>query len=137
MAMRDADIAEVKASHGLEPLESLELGLKRSRYATVVTFDGVPSVIYGLANCCMLTGIGSPWMLASENVNNHLRALLKLSPPIVREMLEICPKLYNYVDVRNRQSIRWLVWLGFKFEPAEPYGLDNLPFHRFSMEKGA
>lgn len=41
--------------------------------------------------------------------------------------------LTNYVDARNAVSIRWLRWLGFEIEPAAPFGIHGLPFHRFSM----
>ncbi len=51
-------------------------------------------------------------------------------------MLDLFPHLQNYVDARNEISIRWLKWLGFRFDPKPvPYGIWGLPFLRFQMEK--
>ena len=41
--------------------------------------------------------------------------------------------MFNYVDARHTDAIRWLKWLGFTLHPATPYGPFDLPFHKFTM----
>ena len=43
------------------------------------------------------------------------------------------PFMFNYVDARHTDAIRWLKWLGFEFDEAAPYGPFDLPFYRFTM----
>ena len=134
--MRSGDIDEVWASHNATPFEALKISINASEYCVVALADDEPVAVFGLIVRDMLTGTGCPWLLGSESVKNYRRELLEYSPQVVSEMLEICPRLYNYVDVRNKPSIRWLKWLGFEFEPATPYGVEGLPFHRFYRTRG-
>ena len=43
------------------------------------------------------------------------------------------PYMFNYVDVRHKEAIRWLKWLGFTLNEPTPYGPFGLPFHKFHM----
>lgn len=78
-------------------------------------------------------GIGSPWLLATDDVQLCPGTLTKLTKAHIAEMLKVYPRLVNMVDARNGDSVRWLARLGFVIEPAVPYGVAGLPFHRFTM----
>lgn len=133
--MRDADRVEVWESHRLTPHQALEYGLKLSDYAVVVEADGVPVAAFGLTKECVLTGAGVPWMLTSSKSLNYKREFLLQSPAVVAEMLNICPRLSNYVHADNRVSIRWLKWLGFTIDEPMPVGVNKALFHRFHFER--
>lgn len=133
--MRDADRAEVWASHKKTPLESLVQGWDSSHFAVIVTVDNVPCVMIGLVKRDVLSGHGIPWLLGTEGALKHRRQFLALSPPVIQEMLSICPMLYNYVHAKNTVSIEWLRWLGFTICDPEPYGVFGEPFHKFFIEK--
>lgn len=79
-------------------------------------------------------GIGSPWLLATDDVSACPGTLTKLTKLHIAEMLKVYPRLLNMVDARNEDSVRWLARLGFEIAPAAPYGVAGLPFHRFTME---
>lgn len=134
--MREADRIEVKASSGLTPYESLKYSCDKSNFTVVVMVDDMPIAVFGLSVINALTGLGTPWLLSSEEAMNHKREFFKLSPSIIQEMLSICPKLYNYVHAENKVSIKWLKWLGFTVEsdPVE-YGVKGEKFHKFYMNK--
>ncbi len=133
--MREADRAEIWASHRSTPLDSLMLGWKRSTSSVVVCVDGKPCVMLGLVIHDILTGTGIPWLLGTETALKHKREFFKLSPPVVDEMLETCPRLFNYVHDQNKVSIKWLQWVGFTIDDPEPIGVAGEMFHRFHMEK--
>lgn len=133
--MRHADAVEVMASHGYTPIDALMSGWDQSHFATIVTADGIPVAMFGLTSVNRLSGIGVPWLLSSEVAMQYKREFLLQSPPVVEQMLNICPKLYNYVHAENKVSIRWLKWLGFTIDEPGPFGVDGAMFHRFHLEK--
>jgi hypothetical protein len=75
-------------------------------------------------------------MLGANAVNRHKKAFLSLTPGVIEEMLTICPRLYNMVHGRNKESIRWLKWLGFTIDDPVPHGPDSELFHKFHLEVG-
>lgn len=96
--------------------------------------DSRPVCMFGVTPIDILGGVGSPWLLGTDEVKKYANTFLRLNKSYVAKMLELFPYLQNYVDTRNEISIRWLKWLGFKFGPEPiPYGIWNLPFFRFSM----
>lgn len=133
--MRDADAAEVWASHRCTPIESLMRGWDLSEFSVVVECDGVPCTMLGLVITCPMTGAGTPWLLSSNHALKYKREFLVQSPPVIAQMLDICPRLSNHVHAKNRVSIRWLKWLGFTIDDPMPAGANKELFHRFHLEK--
>lgn len=133
--MRDEDRREVWASSNSTPYEALFNGWNASHLVTVVTVNNIPCVMLGLVKRDVLSGHGVPWLLGTEGALKHRRQFLKLSPPVIEEMLNVCPVLYNYVHVENTLSIVWLRWLGFTIMNPEPYGANGELFHKFFIER--
>ena len=133
--MREEDIIEVWASGRHTPIEALEMSIKNSRKIVIVYADDVPLAALGIVSRDFLSGVGVPWLLSADQALKHKRQFLELSPPVIEEMLDMCPKLINYVHAENRLSIRWLKWLGFTIEDAKPTGPGGELFHRFTMER--
>lgn len=133
--MRDADVAEIWASHRHTPIDALMRGWELSDLSVIVECDGVPCTMLGLVVDCVLTGSGTPWLLSSNHALKYKREFLIQSPPVIEQMLDTCPRLSNHVHTKNRVSIRWLKWLGFTIEEPLPVGIDKELFHRFHLEK--
>jgi hypothetical protein len=134
--MSEADRDEVAAAVGMGPFRALADSLERSVAAwTGMVDDARPVCMFGVTPLDILGGIGSPWLLGTDEVKKYGLAFLKLSRGYVPRMLDLFPVLVNYVDVRHEVAIKWLKWLGFKFDP-EPvsYGIWGLPFYRFEMK---
>lgn len=131
-AMRQADVDEVRAASGLSPLVATLSSLDGSVLAWAgVADDGEPFAICGVAPYAGATG--SPWLLATDRLYDHRAFFLRNTRPVVEIMLRVYPVLINYVDARHRDSIRWLMWAGFKIDKLEPhYGVERRPFFRFS-----
>jgi hypothetical protein len=131
--MREADRNEIWASHRSLPLAAITRGSKNSELCAVARIEGVPCAIVGMVSSDILTGAGVPWMLGTDHLMKHQSALLRESPAIINDMLSVCERLYNYVHIGNKASIRWLKWLGFEMQPAEPYGISGDLFYKFEM----
>lgn len=133
--MREADRREVMASHGFTPIESLTASLKVSRYATVATSGGIPWAVFGLADYGILSNIGCPWMLGTNDVVKNGRDLMRHSPKVIYEMLNVYSTLQNYVHVENIVSVNWLQRIGFTLYPAIPYGMNGELFYPFQKKR--
>lgn len=129
--MRDEDRDEVWASDNYTPLEAMMTGWKLSDYCVIISVNGEPCVMIGLLQRDILTGRGIPWMLGTDGSVKYRSKFLSVVPGIMKQMLSICPNLYNYVHVKNKVSIRWLKRIGFTLCDPAPYGCDGELFHKF------
>jgi hypothetical protein len=130
--LRDEDVAEIWAANRATPLDALLLGV-RSKYGKAWTgLDGNEvKLMFGVTANSAFTSIGVPWFLSAPLTPSQDVALARRSIYYVEMMRADFPMLENYTDARHKAAIRWLRWCGFTVEPAEPYGVDKLPFHRF------
>lgn len=132
--MRDADRAEIVASHGPDTLATLARAVRLSTHAlTVRDADERLLCIMGVAPISLIEGIGSPWMLGTNTLGDWPRTLARDARRYIGEVARVYPVLENYVDVRNTASVTLLAWLGFSFDAPRPYGVAGLPFMRFEM----
>lgn len=133
--LRDADRREVQAIRGPVPMyDTLALAVLRSTHYWVSVAGDEPIAMFGVAPTDLLSGIGSPWFLATDRAEGYPRSLVVEGRRYALRMLEVYPHLMNYVDARNTRSIRWLKHIGFEVHPAEPMGIAGLPFHPFEMK---
>ena len=133
--MRDEDVTEVWATARHNPREAIDISIKCSHYASVVTINGTPMVILGLSVHNVLTGSGAPWLLGTHQALGHKRKFLSETHQVVDAMLNICPNLHNFVYAENKISIRWLKWMGFSIGDPIPYGPAGELFHPFNMTR--
>lgn len=130
--LRAADRAEVWASHRATPIQALETSVRLScSDAWAGLADGALVCLWGVVPLSLVSRIGSPWLLASDDLERHQVAFLRRCRGMVDQMQAPYRLLTNHVDARNRLSIRWLRWMGFEIAPVAPWGPDGLPFHRF------
>lgn len=101
---------------------------------SAVDQDGRLVAMLGVVAADLLGGLGVPWMLGTDLVEQQQRALVRLSRAYIPRMMQALPKLVNYVDARNERAIRFLRHAGFYVAKAEPHGPLGLPFHPFIMK---
>lgn len=135
---RPADVAELWASSRTTPAEAMRRGMAASGDCYTGLFDDVPVCMFGAAPLSILGGQAAAWMIGSAALDRLRvqKALLVLSFPVVDYLSQQYPALlYNFVDARNTTAIRWLRWLGFRFDPPIPYGVDQIPFLPFYIRR--
>lgn len=135
-SMRDADVAEVRASGGLTPQEALEASVRWSAQAYAAKFDGELAAIFGVGRASFLSGVGIPWLLGTPVLLLHPHAFHRASQAFVAAWLEEYDSLEQMVDVRNFRSLRWLRHLGFTVEEPRLWGYERRPFCRVHIERG-
>lgn len=131
--MREADAREVFAASGWAPDYALRRSLELSSgWAVTVIDEEGPA---GMAGLALEERRGCPWLLGTPRLTaGRRRWFLKAAAFFVEKMKTDADYLENFVDARNPTSIRWLRWCGFTIHEPEPYGLLQLPFHRFTWE---
>ena len=71
--MRSYDRDEVYAASGSSPHEALVSSYDRSIETFTGLADDVPFMIFGVAPVLILSSMGTPWLLCSENIWDHRR----------------------------------------------------------------
>lgn len=132
--MRDADRNEIWAASHESPFQSLSNGLINSDPCFTAKADGIPFAMFGVNR--FSKGLGVIWLLGTESVKTNYRNFLKLSIVALEYLLDEYPRMFNFVDARHKESIRWLEWLGARICKPEPFGEDQLPFHYFEFRRG-
>jgi hypothetical protein len=133
-AARPADRAELWASHRMTPRRAIETGLLVTPDARTALFDGEPACVFGVNPGSLLGGAATPWMVGTGLLERYPLAFLRRSRPVVADWAARYTVLANHVDARNTFAVAWLRWLGFRIDEPVPYGVDQLPFHPFSLE---
>jgi hypothetical protein len=130
--MREADREEIWAASHRTPKQALESVFQMRGTKTGLANEEVVC-IFGVVELSLLGSRGSPWLLGADAITKYARPFLRRNKAYLEEMKKRFIFMENWVDARNTEAIRWLEWLGFEIEEARPYGLDQLPFHHFTM----
>jgi len=132
--MREIDVQEIWASHRIRPLPALVHLVRTSEVAKTGREGEDIVLMFGMIRQNLLGSAGTVWMLATDLLDLHsFRFLRECGTGIVAISAEFTI-IENYCDARNSITVRWLKWLGFTVEEAEPYGVYNMPFHHFYKE---
>jgi len=130
--MRTHDVKEIWSSHRSLPEQALTKGLARGKAWTAL-LDGEPFVMFGVTDGDLLTGLGIPWLLATDELDTVSRDFLKYTKEYMPQVINGYSRLQNYVHAENTQSILWLKWIGFTLREKLRFGYDNEYFYRFEM----
>lgn len=100
--------------------------LGRSQHIWIGRFDGEVACIFGVICPTMLSDTAYLWLhVDEESVDGNQFLFVRYSQRVVGWLLEEYTTVVGYTHVEAQQSIRWLKWLGAKFD--EPAG-NLLPF---------
>jgi hypothetical protein len=130
--LRSADLQEIKAGSGCDPLAMLLDGIKKSdRCFAVIAPDVEPVAVFGVVPFPDKPGVGIPWMLGSDKLLDFRKQLLREGRTHLARLARHYTMLVNSVDKRNTVHIRWLRWMGVTFVGESILGPQRLPFLDF------
>lgn len=134
--LRPADYQEIIAS-GFDPYTAA-MDSWRTSYRRWMILTGRGVVMFGLVKESLLGPVGIVWAVGTKEIKKVKKSFIKNSYFYRNEMLKDASILFNYVDIRNTFSIKWLKWLGFKVEIDKPIfrGPFDMPFYRFFYAEG-
>lgn len=136
--MRSVDRNEVEAGFGSDVnlIDMLFDGVSTSyQPGACVGNDGKLWCLFGVVPIgTQLTNTGLLWLLATTEFDRHPKSFTIQAKNYIEWVRATrFPVLTNFVDARNRKTIRWLQHLGFTMDITVPYGVSGLPFHRFHI----
>ena len=128
--LRQQDLNEITASHGMSAVNTLSLSFKISNETNTIIHEGEVIGMFGYGSDG--DEVAVPWLLASDKLPKISKEFLPQSKRWVDGVAAAYPVLVNRVDVRNTVAIRWLKFLGFKFiTRIENYGVGQIAFYEF------
>lgn len=132
--LRSADSAEIIAACGnlVEGCFSA-LAMSDDPIAMRDTEGGL-IVVYGVAPTMLLSGQAAPWLLGTERMRANAKGVIHDIRLYLQFLSEHYSRLFNYVDARNAESIRWLAGLGFAIGEPVPQGPFKMAFRPFEMD---
>lgn len=134
--LRDEDRIEMEADRGSNWREEVLKRTLELEDVTMVHYEDKPIIMYGvipqeLPAACVggslnkdrsIEYAGAVWLLATkEIIKNQVQFFRECRKELKRWDKEY-KWLYNYVHNGNSQAIKWLKWLGFKFDCPRPLG---------------
>lgn len=131
--LRRADVEEIWAGPGVSPKIAVAWSIAMSDPGWAVEIDDRPLALFGAQP--VQGGVGVPWLVATEEIEKYPVHFFRVSRDVVDVLKERYRYLENRTDARNALSLRWLEWAGFTIEPAEPWGVAGMEFHRFWWRK--
>lgn len=133
--LRLDDINEIWKSHHVAPETALFEGFTNSVMCFTVERNEKAIAMFGIIPMTILGNTGIVWLLASPELEMIQKTFLRHSKHFIGIMLGCYPILINWVDVENRQSVKWLRWCGAQFGPVMPYGIEGQPFQFFEFRR--
>lgn len=82
---------------------------------------------------CLPSGWG--WLLTTNLVEKHRKLFWDLTKQLLWDLLRYWHTLENFIDVRYEKALRWGKYLGFQFDPPEPFGVSGLPAQHFVVSR--
>ena len=117
---------------GCHPILLLPNAVKESIIARGVYLnDGTIIAAFGCAGIFM--GDGSPWLVASNDLERYWKSFAIESLKVVREFRNLFFSLKNMVYVNNHMAIKWLKWCGFRLDGPVKWGPYEADFYELSI----
>lgn len=136
--LRKSDVNEIKAASGSTPEAALVDSFEVSDPDMIWSAEryGQVEVMFGAND---INGeVGGIWMLGSDAIYQNPRNFLKHCNEYLDVMHTRYPYLTNFVSVKHRAALRWIMKLGFvavQFIPE--YGSGRQPFIQFVSFRSA
>ncbi len=129
--LREADVAEVKAASGLNPVDAITPGIKQGDAYVVCLPDDTPVAIFGVVPMPD-EGLGAVWMVATNQFHLLHRQFLRECRREIERLGKGYRALFNFTDARNKVHHRWIKWAGFTIiKRHEKFGHEGRPFLEF------
>ena len=133
--MRKPDRLEVWALNHLTPKEALKESFEASEIAISIIYNNEVVAMMGTSRKSLISDTAIVWLLTSNVIPKMAVTFAKNSRMVIDHFLGHYAELENWVDARYISCINWLKWCGAEIEPAEPFGIEKMPFHHFKFRR--
>ena len=134
--MKKSNKQELLYAVGNHALDDMERAFKYSDEIGCFYIDGKPAAIFGVRKASVMSDYGLIWLLMTEETQKHRVTIGRETKTRLKQILRKYTMLYNHVDAKNEEIIKWLKWLGADMKPVN-YGIFNLPHYYFEFRRKA
>ena len=129
--LRREDVIEIERRTGRDPYTVLVDSYRRSEVSFVALYNGEVACAWGVARESILAEESLIWLLSTPVMTKAPVLAARRTKHELKKLLDVYPKLMNYVDSEYKLCVRWLRWLGFTVESPQPVGIRGGMFSRF------
>lgn len=115
--LRDADHLESLIALGQSGPEAVRFCIEHSTHALAVHSGNPKEPFCVLGVAPVSEGVGSVWLLGTDEFDEHRKDLMALTEPTVQQFLAVYPTLVIQVAEFNTKSIGYLKHFGFEHFP--------------------
>lgn len=132
--LREADEKEIIAAGNADGEAVLRHSFTRSTLRYTVDLEGVPVAMFGIVPDSILGRRANVWFLGAPEMARIKKTFVRLSRHFIGEFLAQYPELWNLVDARYVQTLRWLESCGAVIN-ARPIMMGDVPFYGFEIRR--
>jgi len=133
--LREKDKQEILATFAPSVECALADAFERSAMVYTIERAGVPVAMFGVEPETILSPAAVVWFLGADEMKSIKKAFLRGTRFFLDKFLDRYPLLFNIVDARYTETIRWLKAFGAKFEEPKPFGPQGQPFAFFTLRR--
>lgn len=126
---------EIVGLTGPNILAELEHCFQTSEVAVECRIDNVPVAAFGIIRTNPFVPEGVVWFVTTEDTQKNKIYTAKQSKKVMQSWLHDWERLYNWVNEDNKQTIKWLIWMGATVYPPEPRGIATMKYCYFEFRK--
>lgn len=136
--MRYEERLETWRSDALRPYDVIMRSLEHSIESYVAVDEhNIPISIFGVCEPQKFED-GNDWwcvwlLSVDGGANEHKFSWYKTCKNYLPYFLLQYPRLFNYIDAKYEESLRWIKHLGFTVGAPEPYGKMGAPFRKVTL----
>ena len=128
--LREADLKEVKCF-----VDDVKFVFRAALFNddltyTVLDKENIPYAMFGAGSNNKEHYI---WMLGTYDVEKYKKVFTRHCKEWVNYFVKKYGRVYNYVHVENKLSIKWLMWCGATF--SEPLDFNGNKFKKFTIKR--
>ena len=124
--IRRSDAEEIWAAEGVAPKLAIASSIAATEIGWAAELYGTPVAIFGV--CRSGEDSGFVWLIATDVIEKYPVHFYRVSKGVIAELKKRFDYLENWVDARNKLSLRWLKWAGFTVSAPGPWGAFAMDF---------
>lgn len=132
--LRREDAEETLAAGNASPERALAYSFSRSSACYTVGIDGVPVAMFGIVPDSLLGHSANVWFLGAPEMARIKKSFVRQSRRFIATFLSQY-ELWNFVDARYKNAVKWLIACGADFESNIYLGRGDVRFYRFTIRR--
>lgn len=130
--LREREAQELWGYDNSLPVEGVTNSFNKSVVSMTIEHDNIPVAMFGIM---ILKDVPTLWLMPTDDLGKIGRNFVRNTREWINKMLMDYSTLTAFVDNRNKESLRWMSFVGGKMVDTIFMGKDSMPFRKFIFER--